>query len=452
MNRRSFTDLPVENPYIDTWKPIKYITDVNSLFIYEIGEKKYFFFGDQHKSKSEGGCQEKLDLKCDDYNQNFTNGKYYGSSCTSIGILLHNWFTYNKDYFINTDFYLELGFTNEDERKELKETVDEINKLKHNKNYEITINIENLSWMELIGSIMNDCFMKSKKICPYYPSVHSHYADVRFLQGKNDVLHADPFLLFDLMKYIEKNFPRTENKLSELKDELSIILSIITYDYKKLIDGILSPDGFDDFLDEYSNLSKTFSSDLSKFYLKKIMNMKKISVIRDGVRMHKVAAELARLRIETPYIAYLIEELIYDKANEYIETVKILYNEVLNAFEYDYYQYGSYEKSLLIMTAFESVVAALVPLSSLSMDAYLLSRMFLQTESSEIIVYAGSSHIKHYSDFFEIYLGAKKLVGIDSIFDNRCLNIIDLPKYLDANKYRKYVVNKKYDEDFQRRF
>lgn len=447
-------DFPIENPNIDTWNPIKYITDVNSLYIYEIGEKKYFFFGDQHKSKSKGSCQEKLDIKCDDYNDNFTDGKYYGSSCTSIGILLHNWFTYNKDYYINTDFYLELGFTNEDERKDLKNTIDEINKLKRNKNYEMDINIENISWMELIASLMDDCFIKSKKNCQYYPSVHSHYADVRKLENKNESIYADPFLLFDLMNFIKDNFPRSDEKLLELKDELSIIMSIITYDYRKLINGMLSPDGFDKFIEEYSNLSKSFSSRLSKFYIKKIMNMKKISVIRDGVRMHKVAAELLRLKKESPYIAYLIEELIYDKADFYIDTVKVLYDDVLNAFEYEYYQYNIYDKAVLIMEAFQSIVMDLVPLSALSMDAYLLARMFLQTESSEIIVYAGSAHIQHYSDFFENYLAVPRLVGVDSVFDNRCLNVVDLPKYLDANKYRKYVVNKKYQDfiDFQKRF
>jgi hypothetical protein len=445
MNRRLIGNLPIENPYIDTWKPIEYITDVNSLYIYEIGEKKYFFFGDQHHSKSEGGCEEKLNIKCDDYNKNFTDGKYYGSSCTSIGILLHNWFTYNNDYYINTDFYLELGFTNEDERKDLKETISEIKKLRHNKKYETTINIENISWLELISSVMSDCFVKSKKNCPYYPNVHSHYSDVRMLENKNDVIHADPFLLFDLMEFIQNNFPRTDKKLLALKDELSIIMSIITYDYRKLINGMLSPDDFDKFIEEYSNLSKSFSSDLAGFYLKKIMNMKKISVIRDGVRMHKVAAELSRLRKETPYISFLIEELIYDKANLYIETVQELYDKVLDAFEYDIYEYNIYEKSMLIMEAFQSIVSALVPLSALSMDAYLLARMFLQTESSEIITYAGSKHIEHYSDFFENYMGIKRLAGVDSEFDNRCLNIVDLPKHLDANKYRKYVVNKKYE-------
>ena len=447
MNRRSFADLPIENPYIDTWKPIEYITDVNSLYIYEIGEKKYFFFGDQHKSKSAGGCEQNLKLKCDDYNENFTGEKYYGSSCTSIGILLHNWFTYNKDYFINTDFYLELGFTHEDQRHSLKETISEINKLKRNKNYEPEINIENISWMQLIASIMGNCFMKTKNICPYYPSVHSHYADVRMLDNKEDMILADPFLLFDLMKSMENNFPRTDKKLLVLKDELSIIMSIIIYDYRKLINGMLSPDGFDKFIEEYSNLSRSFSSDLSKFYLSKIMNMKKISVIRNGVRMHKVAAELQRLKEETPYIAYLIEELIYDKADFYIDTVKVLYDEVLDVFEDGYFGQNIYQRSLLIVEAFQSIVLALVPLSALSMDAYLLSRMFLQTESSEIIVYCGSAHVQHYSEFFENYLAIDRLAGVDSIIDNRCLNIIDLPKYLDANKYRKYVVNKKY-EDF----
>ena len=445
MNRRLATDLPIQNPYIDTWKPIEYITDVNSLYIYEIGDKKYFFFGDQHHSKSEGGCEQKLGIKCDDYNKTFTNGKYYGSSCTSIGILLHNWFTYNRDFHINTDFYLELGFTNVDEREGLKETIREINKLKTIRHYEPSINIENISWMQLIGSVMPECFTKTKEKCPYYPNVHSHYADVRFLEDKSGFLHADPFLLIDLMNYIKDNFPRTEKSLLKLKDELSIIMSIIIYDYRKLLNGILFPEGFNGFIKEYTNLSKSFSSDLASIYLSKIINMSKISVMRNGVRMHKAAAELLRLKEESPYMAILIEEMIYDKADKYIDEVKILYDEVLDFFESQYYEYGIYEKSVSLMESLQAITAALVPLSALSMDAYLLARMFLQTESTEIITYAGSAHINHYSQFFEEYLGVKRLAGVDSELDNRCLDVIDLPKYLDANKYRKYVVNKKYE-------
>jgi len=64
-----------------------------------------------------------------------------------------------------------------------------------------------------------------------------------------------------------------------------------------------------------------------------------------------------------------------------------------------------------------------------------------------ILTISSSIHNQHYRDFFENYLAIPRLAGVDSEFDNRCLNIVDLPKYLDVNKYRKYVVNKKY-EDF----
>ena len=195
---------------------------------------------------------------------------------------------------------------------------------------------------------------------------------------------------------------------------------------------------------KYANLSKSFSSDLASIYLKKITNMSKISVVRNGVRMHRAAAELLRLKEESPYMAALIEEFIYEKADQYVAEVKLLYDEVLDFFESQYYEYGIYEKSVSLMESLQAIVSALVPLSALSMDAYLLSRMFLQTESTEIIAYAGSNHIKHYSEFFEDYLAVKRLVGIEPEFDNRCMNVVDLPKYLDANKYRKYVVNKKY--------
>jgi hypothetical protein len=344
---------------------------------------------------------------------------------------------------------LELGFTNEDERKGLKETIYEINKLKRNKNYESNINFENISWMELIGSVMNNCFTKPKTNCPYYPNVHSHYADVRILDNKIENIHADPFLLFDLLRSLTKNFPRTEEKLSILKIELSMIMSIITYDYVNLLDGMLSSENFDSFIKKYSDLSTLFSADISKLYLQKIMNMKKLSVIRDGVRMHKVAAELLRLEKESPSMSFLIKELIYDKATIYIKEVKELYEEAMSVFNYDYSMYDIYEKSILVLGAIQQIITALVPLSALSMDAYLLARMFLQTESTEIIVYAGSAHIGHYVDFFENYLAVKRLAGVESIFNNRCLNIIDLPKYLDANKYRKYVVNKKYEDYIQ---
>lgn len=437
--------LPIDAPITELWNPVTYLTDVNSLFFYQIGQKKYFFFGDQHFAKSEGGCEEKLNLKCDDYNGNFSDSRYYGTACTSIGILLHNWFLFNNDHKIRTDFYLELSFTNDNEREQLRHYLDVLNEIKvsrqaNDKNYDF----EDTSWLQLLALVMNDCFLKDKRLCPYSPYVHAHYADIRSLDTKDENLIADPFLLLDLKPYLDKTLQRirTTEQLEELRDELSVVLSIIISDYRDIIDGILSPTDFDIFIKRYNNLSGSFSGYIEDFYLSKFNNMRKISVIRDGVRMHKVAAELQRLRNENDFMATLIEEFIYEKADHYIKDIKVLFDQILNIFDEE--RLSFHELGQLVIESFDTLLKALVPMSALSMDCYLLARMFLQHGSDEIIVYAGAAHIDHYADFFEHYLGVKRLAGIESQFDNRCLHLVTLPKYLDANKYRKYAVNKKY--------
>lgn len=436
--------LPIDAPLVETWKDITLLTDVNSIYIFENKEKKFFFFGDQHFAKSAGGCEEKLNIKCDDYNGNFTDSRYYGSACTSIGILLHNWFLYNNDNKIKTDFYLELAFTKDEERQSLQKYIDMINDAKRYRRAEDkNFDFDDVSWLELIAAVMNDCFTRKKEKCVYYPNVRAHYADIRRLDDKEISIHTDPFLLYDISSHLREAFMRikTEEQLLDLKDELSIIISIIIFDYKKILNGMLNPVGFDKFIDTYIELGKTFAGRLGEFYFDKFVNMKRISVIRKGVRMHRAAAELARLREETPFMATLIEEFIYEKAEHYIKSIQHFFDEIMDMFKenFSFVQLGE-----LIVELFEALIKALVPMSALSMDCYLLSRMFLQNDSKEIIVYAGSQHIEHYADFFENYLGIKRLAGVESEIDNRCLSMIDLPKYLDANKYRAYAVNKKY--------
>lgn len=457
-------------PQISLWKNITLLTDVNSVFIYEIGEKKYFFFGDQHHSKSEGGCEQKRRIKCDDFNYNFTDNEYYGGTCTSIGTLLHNWFTYNNDHGIKTDFYLELAFTKEQERIDSMKYMNIIAGLREQNLKVISRHeFDDVSWMQLISYIAAPCFIREKEACPYYPNVHAHYADIRSIDTGIIAIYADPFLLIDTYEDLPNNIPTNLDEIVELKNNLFIILSIIIFNYKEIIDGILQPDGFEKFLNEYIKLSDGFSQNIGKTYIKKFENMRKISVIRDvvtidengnevvkKVRMHRAAAELMKLREQTPYIANLIEEFIYAKADEYIANVKLDYDNDVDIFARlddmaEQPRFRNMAKSNLadavnqVFGVFKKYTYELIPMSALSMDAYLLARMFLQTESKEIIAYAGSKHIEHYSEFFENYLAVEKKVGVPSVPNNRCLEAVNLPKYLDANKYRTYVVKKTYN-------
>jgi len=432
-------------PIIPLWKDITHLTDVNSIYIYQIGEKKYFFFGDQHHSKSEGGCN----LKCDDFESNFKDEKYFGSNCTSIGVLLHNWFIYNNDHDIKADFYLETAFITKDDRTEDELLNREIRDLQENNIIYHPLNLNKYSWMTLTRSLMQTCFIREKTKCPYYPNIHLHYADVR----KLDAIHVDPFILFDIIEYLRKIRDINAKELIELKYELSIILSIISYDYLEIMNGILQPEEFQEFLDKYAKLSSGFSKSLGSKYLEKIKNMDKISVVRDGVKMHRTAGELWRLRQKTPYIANLIEEFIYGKAQYYIDEVKHILdkgiermNEIelrLESRNLERYKVNVYFRE--IKSLFEIISTHLIPISALSMDAYLLARMFLQTDSKEIITYTGSAHTDHYAEFFGVFLGINPLLSFPRVLGNRCLAVMDLPKYLNANLYRTYVVKKQYN-------
>ena len=425
---------PVKKSVIQIFNnPIPYdkiymISDLNSLSIFEIGKKKFYFLGDQHDSKSKGNCEDKIGIKCDDYNNKYTDDVSYGGSCTSIGILLRNWFRYNTDNKINTDFYLELGFTKEEERLKYKDEV-------------VGGKFNDESFMSLIASLMEPCFIREKKSCPYYPYVHAHYADVRNYSSSKKNILSDPFLLFDILEYIGNNIPDDFKSLMQLNDEILIITSIIIYDYEKIIKGIIDPDGFLEFIERYHNMSNFFSGKFGKMFIEKFENMKNVSVIRDKKVMHRTAGELLRLRNENEYVADLIEEFIYNKAEEFIKEIK-------TNFEYNLLLLDNFNDMNIddikfrIFELVYEFIGSIVPMSSLSMDAYLLARMFLQTESSEIITYTGSKHSENYIDFFENYLGVKSKISVPSSIDNRCIISELLPEYLDANKYREYVINK----------
>lgn len=430
------------SPTLDLWENITMISDVNSLYIFEIGEKKFYFFGDQHYSKSEGNCEQQLGVKCDDYDDKYKDGIFYGNKCTSIGLLLKNWFIYNKDHKIQTDFFLELGFTKENERTELRKINNTIDRLRYTEEKEGD-QLKNESWLFLVATLMEPCFVREKRSCPYHPYIHAHYADVRKYNSSNEEFHSDPFVLYDVLEYVQRNMPNKKNGLLELRDELSIILSIIVQDYKKIIDGIIHSDGFEKFLEEFHNMSNSFSQTFGKLFIKKFENMRKISVVRDKKIMHRTAGELLRLRKENNYIANLIEEFIYNKIEEYVDKVKYQFEDLLLILD-DFENMSVEEMQYEFIRIMNEFIGDIIPMSTLSMDAYLLARMFLQSESKEIIVYAGSEHIRNYSEFFQSYLGVDSKIAIPSIFDNRCLQSKDLPKYLDANKYRLYVTNKKY--------
>ena len=411
------------------YNEITYISDVSSIYIFEIMNKKFVFFGDIHYSRSNGGCEERNLFKCDDFDVNFKNQKYYGSECTSIGVLLHNWFIYNNDHNIKTDVYLESGYTIDDNRihplQEIMENLEDV--------------ITDDSWLVITEAFMHKCLLHDKTQCPYYPNVHIHYADTRVLYHDKRVF-GNPFILFELRDYLNQYLPQTIDDVNNIISQIKHILFFITHNYNTLINVMINPQAYEAILENlYSLLSG--SGVLTNLYLLQIKNMAILSVIRNGMKMHRVAGELLRLQKINPTMKKLIEIYIDIKKDEFFNEFKYpLENAIskLNVIKSNLYQYEIeyiYEK---IKNIFRVCIDSLISMSMLSMDAYVLARMFLQTDSQEIVVYAGNAHIRNYMEFFEYFL--KIIPVVEPRNDGiRCLYIKNLPYYLPANKYRTYV-------------
>lgn len=427
------------------------ISGIVSCYIFEMNHKKYYLFGDKHFTRA-GNCKDAGYL-CDHFDKTFSQTHTYGSSCTTIGALLHNWFTYNNDHNIKTDFYLEAIYTKNDApyythftdiienrkkyatnienkkytSKNFKDniTYNNVNDNKYFKNDVIQNNItknnvkdnfftieendapfQDRSWMELMSIIRQPCFIREKTGCPYYPNVHSHYIDVRLVNTTTGLKNVSPFS-FSLLN----NVP---NVLEYIK--------MFIVNYKIILDDFLSPYGFTHFvnyIDLPEEIREEFISDISLFTVVREIDGKK-------VQMYKAAWELYRLKQKDSVLAEQLTTFMYHKAALLIQNIIREFTTDIknNVIDRNYYikKYSTLFQDLEIIL----------------MDSYALSRVFLQDDSEEIIIYAGNYHIRVYAEFFN-YLQYPLLL---SATGNNCLKMPDLPLYLDANIYRQYVMEK----------
>lgn len=393
---------------------IKIISGIVSCHIFEMNDKKYYLFGDRHFTRS-GNCHESGYL-CDHFDKTFEKTHTYGSSCTTIGALLHNWLTYNNDHNIKTNFYVEAIYT-----KDVREDDEAyINIIKNRKLNNIPSNVtsknvtskivdnapfKDKSWLELIPIIMQPCFIREKGGCPYYPNVHSHYIDIRLLDTKEGNIGISPFNLSLL--------PKVANVLQYIQ--------MLILNYKIILKDFLSPYGFEHFVNTTSvpdTIREEFIDDIAKFTVIREINGKKI-------QMYKAAWELYRLQLKNPGVAIHLTTFMYSKADMIIyDIIKQFTNDIKTGVIDRKYYIDEYSKLFLDM-------------QSIIMDSYTLARVFLQ-EGEEVIIYAGNYHITMYKDFFN-YLHYPLLLSVDG--DN-CLRVPQLPRFLDANKFRSYTMKK----------
>lgn len=397
------------------FKKINSISGPASLYIFFVNNKKYIFFGDLHFS-NEKSCESEGKI-CDHYDSTFTDVVLYESDCTDFGALIHNWFTYNNEHNIKTDFYIETAFTKADERygalefKQLVQTKTDY------------FPYENESWLSLIADIMRPCFVRDKKNCNYFPNVHAHYADIRYTDTSEGTIFHDLFNLNHISNYIRNS----SGNFEQLKSDYWNYLTILVENYDTIFGLMMDFDHYQTNMPILLALSEQFENqDMKEIYLMILNDMDEMTVIRDGNKMYRSAAEIIRLYNKNPDIAVKIYQYTKTQATTYITFLVDSLLEALNK---------TYDKKTFreIMYFYEHTF---ISIASLHMDMYTLARMFIQDESTEIITYTGDFHTKNYVNFFQTYFNNPSLIVDDNI---RCLSSTRIPIYLDALKYKTYM-------------
>jgi hypothetical protein len=218
---------------------------------------------------------------------------------------------------------------------------------------------------------MYPCFLRKYK-CPYYPYINAYPIDIRIVNTGKEIIEVDPFLYFSV---------NIQN--------LSFFEALIDY-YDIMINGLFF-NKYELMIDTLKNISKNYN--FKHHIEKKIKYMKKMTVVKNGIRMHILTDILLKLKYDNKYIHNILLKYIKDKK---INITNIIYN--------------------------RNIKYQLLPLTALSMDVYLLSHLFL-SKSTDIIVYTGYMHTISYRDFFKNYLDTNPLLYDDYKKNHRCVKL-----------------------------
>jgi hypothetical protein len=384
-------------------------------------------FGDIHFS-NENNCDK--NYHCDYFNYTFDKTETYNTECTSIGPLLYNWFNYNNKHDILTNLYIEENFTKEEER-----LTTDIEKRLTTEKYDTLSTIfpsNDISWLELMNQLLKPCLVKNKLTCPFSPNVHIHYIDIRGI----DKFAIDPFNIRSIYnKFI--NSVLTFEKILEIRKDLIIILTTLIKKYKYILIGMMKPDGFDDMIDILSNMINQLGPFMKDIYRKQ--DVYKMTVVRDDVIMHRVAAELYKLKQSNKllyqHILHFIDKMTTSLMKPTIENFNTTITKLsrkLTSNEEEFIE-DNYRLIKNILYGYQNVFTVL---GAYTMDAYVLARMFTQ-EGIENITYTGAAHTDTYVLFFKYYLKTLPILA-HSKSENRCIVEPRLPQYLPANLYREF--------------
>lgn len=330
-------------------------------------DTKYVFLGDIHV-ENDSPCENTIGVKQ----------------------LLKYWFEYNERHDISTDFYAEVNYTKSNKRKI----------------------IEHGSPLQLLPQWL-PCFDVDKSCF-----VHAHYMNIRAVDVDGIVISIDPFDLLTLMYVMDRSSPE---QIIKHKQDIIKLIKVLKSNYMDILNGLLQPQL--QTLNKYKNLFRPYANVFK--------HIEEHAVIRDGIKMFRVAAELLRLKSFNVSLANRIEHYIYRKAE--LTMAKVSFDEELSILDViDYLP--KHEINEALNNVLTQINNKLLPLGALVMDMYVLSRMFLY-ESKEVVVYAGSSHISNYIEFFVKVLKMKPSFLILPS-SNQCLVHPLLTRHLDINLYQ----------------
>ena len=139
-----------------------YISGPISYYILNYKNVKIYLFGDIHTTPYINSCNQYYsDVPCDSIDYDYSGFLIKHKNCWSIGALLGEWFQYNNDYNISTDFFIESSFSKSPTRYNIMNN--EINRRRQNNlnnlNYSDERDPFSLMWLLNLEQFFRDCLL-----------------------------------------------------------------------------------------------------------------------------------------------------------------------------------------------------------------------------------------------------------------------------------------------------
>lgn len=410
------------------------------LYICEYDEKRYYMFGDNHSG---------IDSKCDKICQDLEKGTFKNinndSNCVDITRFIDMVCKNQEKIGQWVDFYLELIY----------------NRKIGTKN--VNVGEHDINFLRKLRSTFYPCTTRPvSNNCIYY-NTRFHYIDIR-LSYNPELGQSSIFgLVKSVVNIVKKNILISTNNVIDYYS-----ISRTTYEYSKFVKVFIGHENLDiELLNIYMS-SEDYVNDIEK-YKNKFWNIYIKELSKDAIYNNTPIISdlfnqtinnfyytiyngkiLSKLAIQFKSLEYQGDKDISDNIKEYIidEYINVKKESIdsnifekisrltlkLNRFfsmsynrdrfgkEYneDYHNIKSYATKINTISFVET--------EALLTDAYTLSRMFRtypnsnHIESSRVIIYAGTGHVKRYKDFFEKYLNVKFRTYGD-YGTSRCLDI-----------------------------